>query len=328
MGKIKDSNSVVKKKHTTLSIVLGCIGGLMLITSIILFSLSVSPEICACVLSVSLLCFVIVAVVTSPNDRVEPISQPKTQSDNVKLGKYYDPSVNYEVLVQQEKDKKELENLEADWQTSIDYLREQIDLFEGQVITAETEEDKLMIKARLQPMYEQLKVGESFIERFNAANNLPLLRKLYHCGTFVSLEEAEKLRKKYDTILFSQTPDYKRLKRNSNIAIILADIFFIFFFVFLLGSIAVNIGPPSYPEPDAFGLGIAIFLYGSVFTLPITGGVCFWLIPYVVHALMFEDGMSEADQKADRNNAFMGVTASAIAGGIIHHHTKKSKKKE
>jgi len=248
-----------------------------------------------------------------------------------KIGKYYDPTINYETLIQQEKDNGELEELETDWQTSIDYLREQIELFEGQVITAETEKDKLMIKARLQPLYEQLKVGEDFIGRFSSVNNLPLLKEMYHSGTFVSLEEAEKIKKKYDDILYFQTSTYKNAKKISVVLIIFSDLLATFLYVYLLGYIGEEIAGPIVPSyihhfSDTFGVGLGILLYGSVVTLPILGFICFFAIPKLIKLLIIGNRMSEADIKAEQSNTFMGITASAIAGGMIHHHIKKNKK--
>ena len=317
----------MENKKRSVSI-LACFFVLSIIASVVLFTLSHTSIGALCILIA--IAFGLAFLLTRTSDGTsEHIVQPvaiENEEDNTVIGKYYDPSTDYDSLIQQWQDNKKLNELEHRWVEAMDSLQEEIELNEHQVTTA-TEDEQLFIKASLQPKYERFNVAKSFSERFNSVNNMPLLNELFNGGYFVSLEEAEKIRAKYDTILFSQTTDYSKLKTKSIVTTILLDLAFIPVFMFILGLIGESFsGHGFYTYTEAFGIGFYMFWFGAVITLPITGFVDCFVIPHFVNRAYFGDNMSETDKKNEERNAVLGITASAIAGGIIHHHIKKNKK--
>ena len=308
--------------------ILACFFVLSIIASVVLFTLSHVSVGALCILIA--IAFGLAFLLTRSSDGtpvhiVQPVAI-ENEEDNTVIGKYYDPSIDYDSLIQQQQDNKMLNELEHSWVEAMDGLQEEIELNERQVITA-TEDEQLFIKASLQPKYERFNVAKNFLGRFNSFNNMPLLNELFNGGYFVSLEEAEKIRAKYDTILFSQTSDYSKLKTKSIVTTILLDLAFIPVFMFILGLIGESIsGHGFFTYTDAFGIGFYMFWFGAVVTLPITGIVDCYVIPHFVNRAYFGDNMSEADKKSEERNAMMGITASTIAGAVIGHHIKKNKK--
>ena len=139
--------------------------------------------------------------------------QDITKADDntgLKIGKYYDPKIDYKSVLQQKKEEQELNELKLKWEELLCRYREDIERLEKQVDKTSDKNKILELQALLQPLYEKRHVGELFLLRFNSINNLPLLRELYNNGIFLPLEIAESKVKEYDRKLYFQTSDYQK----------------------------------------------------------------------------------------------------------------------
>ncbi len=333
MGKIKDSNSVVETKKSNKLPVKKFIS---LLISVLLFItwqvsvklLKISENLVQYKIVTAFVCITLVAsiVVCILELKSSMLSLNNKEPEYKKIGKYYDPSIDYDNLIQKEKDKKDIKKLEEDWYNAMDVLKEQIELCEGRITTAETTEDKLTIQSTLQHMYERYKVAGDFVERFNSTNNLPLLKSLYRNGNFVDLKEAEEIKTHYDDVLFCSDAEYQR-KRNIVGFLNCINIFFgplLIQHVLLATLVWIDNGFTDFAGP----LLESYVAFGLLFPVTVPVSLVFWwvLLPRILEIAILDDKLSEKDKKDAEKRGLGAAIGSGFAIGSILLHIRKSKK--
>lgn len=248
-------------------------------------------------------------------------------NDNVKIGKYYDPSFDYNSALQEVSEQKELANLKSMWLNELNLCEEAIERYETQMEDVTEEAKQLETKAILQHLYEKRAVAEKFLPRFVSTNNLPLLRTLYNSGSFLSLKDAEKARAEHDNKFYFQSPDYKNLNRTSSFIKVILGILSLPGFILLLGGVALGIiGNRGY-DLHPLGVGLMVFCYGIPVTLPIWGVIAMYLIPAFVDRIIMGDKISPEDKRKRTIGRAAGLTSAIISGAKAGHDIKKINEK-
>ena len=263
--------------------------------------------------------------------------QDITKADDntgLKIGKYYDPTIDYKSVLQQKKEEQELNELKLNWEELLCRYREDIERLEKQVDKTSDKNKILDLQALLQPLYEKRHVGELFLPRFNSINNLPLLRELYNNGIFLPLEIAESKVKEYDRKLYFQTSDYQKKCNICAVIKCLVCMLSLPMFWYFLGSCFAFIycevcgklyGHISFE--DILGYGFYIFCGGIAITLPVWVFIGMWLLPALVDKLIMGDKISPKDRKQRTLSRTAAMTSGVIIGSIMGNKNKKVNEK-
>lgn len=252
----------------------------------------------------------------------------------LKIGKYYDPTIDYKSVLQQKKEEQELNELKLKWEELLCRYREDIERLEEQVDKTSDENKILELQALLQPLYEKRHVGELFLPRFNSINNLPLLRELYNNGIFLPLEIAESKVKEYDRELYFQTSDYQKKCNICAVIKCLVCMLSLPMFWYFLGSCFAFIycvvcdklyGHFSFGE--ILGHGLYIFCGGIAITLPVWVFIGMGLLPALVDKLIMGDKISPKDKKQRTLSRTAAITSGVITGSIMGNKNKKVNEK-
>ena len=252
----------------------------------------------------------------------------------LKIGKYYNPTIDYKSVLQQKKEEQELNELKLKWEELLCRYREDIERLEKQVDKTSDENKILELQALLQPLYEKRHVGELFLPRFNSINNLPLLRELYSNGIFLPLEIAESKVKEYDRKLYFQTSDYQKKCNICAVIKCLVCILSLPMFWYFLGSCVAFIycevcdklyGHFSFG--DILGHGFYIFCGGIAITLPVWVFIGMGLLPALVDKLIMGDKISPKDRKQRTLSRTAAMTSGVIIGSIMGNKNKKVNEK-
>lgn len=255
-------------------------------------------------------------------------------STGLKIGKYYNPTIDYKSVLQQKKEEQELNELKLKWEELLCRYREDIERLEEQVDKTSDENKILELQALLQPLYEKRHVGELFLPRFNSINNLPLLRELYNNGIFLPLEIAESKVKEYDRKLYFQTSDYQKKCNICAVIKCLVCMLSLPMFWYFLGSCFAFIycevccklyGHISFE--DILGYGFYIFCGGIAITLPVWVFIGMWLLPALVDKLIMGDKISPKDRKQRTLSRTAAMTSGVITGSIMGNKNKKVNEK-
>ena len=260
--------------------------------------------------------------------------QDITKADDntgLKIGKYYDPTIDYKSVLQQKKEEQELNELKLKWEELLCRYREDIERLEKQVDKTSDENKILELQALLQPLYEKRHVGELFLPRFNSINNLPLLRELYNNGIFLPLEIAESKVKEYDRKLYFQTSDYQKKCNICAVIKCLVCMLSLPMFWYFLGScfafIYCNVCDKLYGHfsfGEILGHGLYIFCGGIAITLPVWTFIGMGLLPALVDKLIMGDKISPKDKKQRTLSRTAAMTSGVIIGSIMGNKNKKS----
>lgn len=252
----------------------------------------------------------------------------------LKIGKYYDPTIDYKSVLQQKKEEQELNELKLKWEELLCRYREDIERLEEQVDKTSDENKILELQALLQPLYEKRHVGELFLPRFNSINNLPLLRELYNNGIFLPLEIAESKVKEYDRKLYFQTSDYQKKCNICAVIKCLVCVLSLPMFWYFLGScfafIYCKVCGKLYGHfsfGDILGQGLFIFCGGIAITLPVWVFIGMGLLPALVDKLIMGDKISPKDKKQRTLSRTAAITSGVITGSIMGNKNKKVNEK-
>lgn len=252
----------------------------------------------------------------------------------LKIGKYYDPTIDYKSVLQQKKEEQELNELKLKWEELLCRYREDIERLEEQVDKTSDENKILELQALLQPLYEKRHVGELFLPRFNSINNLPLLRELYNNGIFLPLEIAESKVKEYDRKLYFQTSDYQKKCNICAVIKCLVCVLSLPMFWYFLGScfafIYCEVCGKLYGHfsfGDILGHGFYIFCGGIAITLPVWTFIGMGLLPALVDKLIMGDKISPKDKKQRTLSRTAAITSGVITGSIMGNKNKKVNEK-
>lgn len=252
----------------------------------------------------------------------------------LKIGKYYDPTIDYKSVLQQKKEEQELNELKLKWKELLCRYREDIERLEEQVDKTSDENKILELQALLQPLYEKRHVGELFLPRFNSINNLPLLRELYNNGIFLPLEIAESKVKEYDRKLYFQTSDYQKKCNICAVIKCLVCVLSLPMFWYFLGScfafIYCKVCGKLYGHfsfGDILGYGLFVFCGGIAITLPVWTFIGMGLLPALVDKLIMGDKISPKDKKQRTLSRTAAITSGVITGSIMGNKNKKVNEK-
>lgn len=248
----------------------------------------------------------------------------------LKIGKYYNPTIDYKSILQQKKEEQELNELKLKWEELLCRYREDIERLEEQVDKTSDENKILELQALLQPLYEKRHVGELFLPRFNSINNLPLLRELYNNGIFLPLEIAESKVKEYDRKLYFQTSDYQKKCNICAVIKCLVCVLSLPMFWYFLGSCFAFVCVKRYghiPFGDILGYGIFVFCGGIAITLPVWVFIGMGLLPALVDKLIMGDKISPKDKKQRTLSRTAAITSGVIIGSIMGNKNKKVNEK-
>lgn len=252
----------------------------------------------------------------------------------LKIGKYYDPTIDYKSVLQQKKEEQELNELKLKWEELLCRYREDIERLEEQVDKTSDENKILKLQALLQPLYEKRHVGELFLPRFNSINNLPLLRELYNNGIFLPLEIAESKVKEYDRKLYFQTSDYQKKCNICAVIKCLVCVLSLPMFWYFLGScfafVYCEVCSKLYGHisfGDILGYGFYIFCGGIAITLPVWAFIGMGLLPALVDKLIMGDKISPKDKKQRTLSRTAAITSGVITGSIMGNKNKKVNEK-
>lgn len=251
-------------------------------------------------------------------------------STGLKIGKYYNPTIDYKSVLQQKKEEQELNELKLKWEELLCRYREDIERLEKQVDKTSDENKILELQALLQPLYEKRHVGELFLPRFNSINNLPLLRELYSNGIFLPLEIAESKVKEYDRKLYFQTSDYQKKCNICAVIKCLVCMLSLPMFWYFLGSCFAFICGNPYGHisfGDILGYGFYIFCGGIAITLPVWVFIGMGLLPALVDKLIMGDKISPKDRKQRTLSRTAAMTSGVITGSIMGNKNKKVNEK-
>ena len=253
---------------------------------------------------------------------------------SLKIGKYYDPTIDYKSVLQQKKEEQELNELKLKWEELLCRYREDIERLEKQVDKTSDENKILDLQALLQPLYEKRHVGELFLPRFNSINNLPLLRELYNNGIFLPLEIAESKVKEYDRKLYFQTSDYQKKCNICAVIKCLVCMLSLPMFWYFLGScfafLYCEVCDELYGHfsfGDILGHGFYIFCGGIAITLPVWVFIGMGVLPALVDKLIMGDKISPKDKKQRTLSRTAAITSGVIIGSIMGNKNKKVNEK-
>ncbi len=257
-----------------------------------------------------------------------------TSKNGLKLGKYYNPSIDYKSILQQKKEIQELNELKLKWEELLYRYKEDIERLEEQVDKTSDTNKILEFQALLQPLYEKRHVGELFLPRFNSINNLSLLRELYNNGIFLQLEIAEQKVKEYDRKLYFQTSNYQKKRNICAVIKCVVCVLSLPLFWYFLGSCVAFI----YCEVchkvykwvtlgEKLGYGLYVFCGGLAITLPVWTFIGMGLLPALVDKLIMGDKISSEDKKQRTISRTAAMTSGVVTGAIMGNENKKVNEK-